>query len=149
MHGGGAAHEITWRPTHPSATFHGRDIMGPIAGRLAGGASLREVSRPIQDPILLPDLAPASDQVDARIIHIDNFGNATTNLPATQLRQSAGISIKVKNRIIGKLKRTYWDVPPGKALALIGSSGLLEIAVRDGSAALDLKVRVGDPVQLR
>jgi S-adenosylmethionine hydrolase len=47
------------------------------------------------------------------------------------------------------LKKTYWDVAPGKPLALIGSSGLLEIAVRDGSAKDDLKVRVGDAVALR
>jgi S-adenosylmethionine hydrolase len=57
--------------------------------------------------------------------------------------------VKVNRRTIGKLKRTYWDVAPGKPLALIGSSGLLEIAVRDGSAKDDLNIRVGDDVVLR
>ena len=55
----------------------------------------------------------------------------------------------MKGRKVGKIRRTYWDVAPGKPLALIGSSGLLEIAVRDGSAAEDLKIRVGDEVSVR
>ena len=54
--------------------------------------------------------------------------------------------IAVKGRKVGKIRRTYWDVAPGKPLALIGSSGLLEIAVRDGSAAKDLRLKVGDEV---
>jgi S-adenosylmethionine hydrolase len=57
--------------------------------------------------------------------------------------------VKLNRRTIGRLKRTYWDVAPGKPLALIGSSGLLEIAVRDGSAKDELKVRVGDEVVVR
>jgi S-adenosylmethionine hydrolase len=56
--------------------------------------------------------------------------------------------VKVRGRKLGRLKRTYWDVAPGKILPLIGSSGLLEIAVRDGSAAKVLKLNVGDEVVL-
>ncbi len=55
-------------------------------------------------------------------------------------------SIRAGGLTLGRVRRTYWDVPPGKPLALIGSSGLLEIAVRDGSAAEDLKLKVGDEV---
>ncbi len=149
MHGGGTAHAINWRPDRTSATFHGRDIMGPVAGRLACGKPVSSLAQAIDDPVLLADLAPAGDEAQARVIHIDHFGNATTNLPADRLRERAGVTFRVRNRPIGKLKRTYWDVPPGKPLALIGSSGLLEIAVRDGSAADDLNVRVGDEVKLK
>src|SRR3954452_5698347 len=55
-----ASHEITWRPERSSATFHGRDILAPIAGMLAAGESLEQLTRPIDDPILF-DLSPASD----------------------------------------------------------------------------------------
>ncbi|HEX8521775.1 MAG TPA: SAM-dependent chlorinase/fluorinase [Tepidisphaeraceae bacterium] len=149
MHRGGQAHEITWRPKkHASATFHGRDIMGPVAGRVAQGELLSEFAQRINDPMLLSDLSPMQDEDEARVIHIDHFGNATTNVPHATLRDRPQVTVKIRNKTIGKLKRTYWDVAPGKPLALIGSSGLLEIAVRDGSAADDLKVRVGDPVKL-
>ena len=56
------------------------------------------------------------------------------------------LTIPYKGRDLGRLRRTYWDVAPGKPLALIGSSGLLEVAVRDGSAAQELGIRVGDEV---
>jgi S-adenosylmethionine hydrolase len=150
MHGGGAAHEITWRPEKiPSHTFHGRDVFAPVAGMLACGTPLQALARPIDDPTLL-DVAPVSSVAErGRVIHIDHFGNATTNI-AHELLKSEGADasrvIRIKGKPVGKLRRTYWDVAPGKPLALIGSSGLLEIAVRDGSAAESLKVRVGDEV---
>jgi S-adenosylmethionine hydrolase len=150
MHGGGRIWQITWRPKRFSSTFHGRDIMAPVAARLAGGDAVDSLADPIDDPILLKNLSPAAPGEDAaRIIHIDHFGNATTNVPHAHIREMPAVTVKVRNKTIGKLKRTYWDVPPGKPLALIGSSGLLEIAVRDGSAHEDLNVRVGDIVQLK
>ena len=151
LHAGGRAHELTWRPARvPSATFHGRDIMAPAAARIARGEGLRDLARPIDDPILL-DVSPAMrDQPRGQVIQIDQFGNATTNISYDHLRARNGaIEVRIKGRRIGKLKRTYWDVAPGKPLALIGSAGLLEIAVRDGSAERDLRVRVGDEVVIR
>ncbi len=133
-----------------SSTFHGRDILSPIAGMLARGVPMSDLSRPIDNPVLLDNLAPAnSDGSRGTIIHIDHFGNATTNIRQDALREKPAVNIRVNRCKIGKVRRTYWDVAPGKPLALIGSSGLLEIAVRDGSAHDDLKVRVGDEVVLQ
>jgi S-adenosylmethionine hydrolase len=146
LHGQPSVHEITWRAEKTSATFHGRDVLAPVAGMLACGEPLDRLARPIDDPILL-DLAPA-ESARGRVIHIDHFGNATTNIRQNTLGEHCGTSVRINRRRIGKLKRTYWDVAPGKPLALIGSSGLLEIAVRDGSARDDLKLRVGDDVVL-
>ena len=145
------AYEITWRPARSSSTFHGRDILAPVAARLAGGEPLDRTAKPINDPILLSELIPASaDVTHGRIIHIDHFGNATTNIRHEALRERGStVSVKLNRRLIGKLRRTYWDVAPGKPLALIGSSGLLEIAVRDGSARDALNIAVGDRVVLR
>ena len=151
LHRGGRAHELTWRPARaPSATFHGRDIMAPAAAMLARGEKLASIARVIDDPILL-DVAPAvRDAPRGRVIQIDQFGNATTNIPYEHLRAKNGtVEVRIKGRKIGRLKRTYGDVAPGKPLALIGSSGLLEIAVRDGSAERDLRVKVGDEVVIR
>jgi S-adenosyl-L-methionine hydrolase (adenosine-forming) len=145
--GPGRAHELTWRPAASSNTFHGRDVMAPVAGMLADGKQVLALSRPIDDPVLL-DISPAGSEEAARVIHIDHFGNATTNVLHDELRARAVRQVAVKGRRLGKIRRTYWDVAPGKPLALIGSSGLLEIAVRDGSAADDLRIRVGDEVRV-
>ncbi|HTL29392.1 MAG TPA: SAM-dependent chlorinase/fluorinase [Tepidisphaeraceae bacterium] len=148
-HAGSRASELTWRPKNQASNvFHGRDIMAPVAGMIGAGRAIDQLARPIDDPILL-DVAPAMDhERRGEIIHIDHFGNATTNIGHDALRAHVMRGVKVKGKNVGKLKKTYWDVAPGKPLALIGSSGLLEIAVRDGSAATDLKLRVGDPVKI-
>jgi S-adenosyl-L-methionine hydrolase (adenosine-forming) len=149
LHGGGDVHEITWRPKKLSWTFHGRDVMAPIAARIARRDELNEFAKPIHDPILL-DITPSDPgQPRGQVIHIDHFGNATTNIRHEQLPDPRQLNVKVNRRTVGKLRRTYWDVAPGKPLALIGSSGLLEIAVRDGSASDDLNIRVGDSVMLK
>jgi S-adenosyl-L-methionine hydrolase (adenosine-forming) len=147
MHGGGRVHEITWRPDKvPSHTFHGRDIFAPVAGMLASGTKIPTLAKPVSDPILL-DVTPvtSADQAGS-IIHLDHYGNATTNIAYETILTKKPKNIRVKRREIGGLMKTYCDVPPGEALALIGSSGLLEIAVRDGSAAKALRLKVGDEV---
>ena len=144
--GPGRLHELTWRPRTFSNTFHGRDIMAPAAGMLAAGAAIADIARPIDDPILL-DIAPAErDSAFARVIHVDSFGNATTNMDYETVRVLGHRAFCAKGRRLGQLKRTYWDAAPGEPLALIGSSGLLEVAVRDGSAAEELQLGVGDEV---
>ncbi|MBC8105102.1 MAG: SAM-dependent chlorinase/fluorinase [Anaerolineae bacterium] len=149
LHGPAKMHEITWRPDKASDTFHGRDILAPVAGMLAAGHDLAKLARVIDDPILL-NAAPADAKGRAgQIIQIDHFGNATTNIPHESLRSRSQVVVRVKGRAIGRLKRTYSDVAPGEPLALIGSSGLLELAIRDGSAADALNIRVGDEVVLR
>jgi S-adenosyl-L-methionine hydrolase (adenosine-forming) len=141
---GAKAFELTWRPKRFSNTFHGRDIMAPVVGMLAAGKSLRPlVSRQIK-PILL-DILPAGPSAKwGQIIHIDRFGNAMTNLPAAHFT-SKNRAIRIRGKSIGVYK-TYGEVKAGAALALIGSGGFLEIAVRDASAAKRFSLRVGDRV---
>lgn len=148
-HGGGQAHEITWRPAKASDVFHGRDIFAPVAAWLAGGADVKSLARPIDDPVLF-DMAPAeADAPGGQVIHVDHFGNATTNLLYDRIKNLQVKTVRIRGKSVGKLRRTYHDVAPGKPLALIGSSGLLEIAVRDGSAADRLKIKVGDAVRIQ
>ncbi|HEX3358537.1 MAG TPA: SAM-dependent chlorinase/fluorinase [Tepidisphaeraceae bacterium] len=137
------AYALTWKPAEISTTFHGRDIMAPLAGMLAKEASIQSIAVPIRDPVLL-DIAPSIDR--GRIIYIDHFGNAITNIRPAGHR---GDSIIVKKKSIGPLRKAYADVARHGAVALIGSSGLLEIAIRDGSAAKKLRLKVGDKVRIR
>lgn len=148
-HGGGVARELAWRPAGgaASATFHGRDILAPAAGMLAAGRSLASLTRTISGALLL-DLHPAAPGADrGAIIAFDHYGNATTNVPAEVL--PPGASVRVGRRAVGPVRRTYGDVAVGRPLALVGSAGLLEIAVRNGSARATLGLKVGDEVRLR
>ena len=139
----------TWRTAAPSATFHGRDIFAPVAAHLALGAPLADVGEPLLDPVRLPDLRPtqAEDGEWAGVvIHVDHFGNLITNIPGAAARPGGQVTVA---RAVAPLARTFADVAPLQALAYVGSSGLVEVAVRDGSAALQLGVGVGAGVKLR
>jgi S-adenosylmethionine hydrolase len=164
--GPGKAYELLWRTTsspspfqgaggvrvergrtasrQASNTFHGRDIMAPAIGMLAAGATLSNLARRVDDLNLL-DMHPADPAAHrGRIIHIDHFGNATTNI---EMFEGHAI-IRIGRRSVGPIRHSYSDVAPGEPLALLGSSGLLEIAVRDGSAAKKLRLKIGDEVTL-
>ncbi len=147
-HGLDEVHELLWRPDAPSRTFHGRDIMAPAAAMIASGTAIEAIARSVNDPVLLPVRLAEVGAAVATVIHIDRFGNAMTNCPADHLHPPPRAFV-VKGHDMGELRRTYDDVRPGEALALIGSGGLLEIAVREGSAAERLGVRVGDMVEIR
>lgn len=147
MHGPVFFSELTWRPQQFGRVFHGRDIMAPAAGRIAGGEAISASTQPINNPILL-DVALASQQYPGKVIHIDHFGNITSNIPQEMVEQRRGCQIVAKGQNVGPVRQTYADVRAGEPLALIGSSGLLEIAVRDGSAAQLLGLHIHDPVEV-
>jgi S-adenosylmethionine hydrolase len=134
-------------PVPPSAapTFHGRDVFAPAAADLAQGIALDALGAPHAAPIVrrTPEATRRADGTLAGVvITIDRFGNAVTNLMARH-----GGAVDVGGRRIA-LARTYSEVEAGDPVALVGSSGLVEIAVRDGSAAAQLGLRRGSSVVL-
>ena len=135
-------------PSHAgaSATFHGRDIFAPAAAALANGAAIDSLGAVHAAPVVrrTPEAHRLADgSIAGEIIAVDRFGNAITNLVAPRggLVEIAGQSIV--------LRRTYADVPPGQITAVTGSSGLVEIALRDGDAARSLGLVRGAAVVLR
>ena len=133
-------------PPHASASFHGRDIFAPAAAALALGSGLDVLGAAMMQPLIrrTPEPHRLDDGVIAGVvISIDRFGNAITNLVGLR----AGI-IEAGGKSL-PLRRTYGDVSPGKALAIVGSSGLIEVAVRDGNAARSLNLTRGSPVLFR
>lgn len=133
-------------PASAAPTFHGRDVFAPAAAQLAIGAPLETLGAPLNDPLIrrTPEAVRRDDgAVLGEVITVDRFGNAVTNLLA--LRGGAveldGLTLPVR--------RTYVDAPSGEPTALVGSSGLIEIAVRDGSAAAVLGLRRGSAVVLQ
>lgn len=132
----------------PSATFHGRDIFAPVAAFLACGGALADVGEPIDDPVRLPRAEPViqEERVLGRIMHVDRFGNLITNIGAALAHDKA---VWIADRRIGPLHRTYADVLSGELLAIIGSTGMVEISVRDGSAAQVLGAGRGVTIELR
>jgi S-adenosylmethionine hydrolase len=136
----------------PSSTFHGRDIFAPVAAHLSLGVDPSETGRPAGQ---LRDLSLPEVRHDGaggwvgEILFFDSFGNAITNVPGEIARDSRGWEIRVGKVRIGAVLRTYGDVAVGRALALVGSHGYLEIAERGGSARRTLALAQGAEVSLK
>lgn len=133
-------------PADAAPTFHGRDVFAPAAAALARGAALDSLGPPLHDPVIrrTPEAVRESDGwIRGEVIVVDRFGNAVTNLHALH-----GGTVRVGERDI-PLRRTYADVGSGQAVALVGSSGLIEIAVRDGNAAATLGLTRGTSVRVK
>jgi S-adenosylmethionine hydrolase len=132
-------------PAGASATFHGRDVFAPAAAELAQGIALDALGEPLAEPIVrrTPEATRRDDgAVVGVVIAIDRFGNAVTNLMAWR----GGVIVLGERRLT--LSRAYADAAPGMPVALVGSSGLVEIALREGNAANALGLARGSAVVL-
>jgi hypothetical protein len=132
------AWRLTWRPERLSASFHGRDWFAPVAARLAVGTA-----RPEQLGEPMPFASQHWPDDLARIVYIDRYGNALTGIRAAVLEPGAVIRVGL-HELRGA--RTFCHVPMGQGFWYENSSGLVELAVNQGSAAEQLHVRAGDAV---
>jgi S-adenosylmethionine hydrolase len=129
-----------------SATFHGRDLFAPAAAHLACGAGLAEMGEALSPEDLVElemvhDWVAGSAPREVEVLHIDRFGNLITSLRLAD--EAADLSVSIEGVEIEGLSRTFADVARGAWLAYVGSSGHLEIAIREGRAAEALGLEVG------
>jgi S-adenosyl-L-methionine hydrolase (adenosine-forming) len=131
-----------------SSTFHGRDVFAPVAAHLSKGLALEKLGPPAQSlrGITFREPSRIRGVVTGEVLLIDRYGNALTNIPSTWTTR--GQKLFVAGQQV-EVCRTYGEVPTGVPVAVPGSTGTLEIAVRDGDAAKKLGIQRGDPVEVR
>jgi S-adenosyl-L-methionine hydrolase (adenosine-forming) len=136
------------RPTI-SRTFEGRDRFAPAAGWIARGTALRALGPRVTTWRVIPLPSPQIDdgRVTGTVVRIDRFGNLITNITAAALATLAApyVVILATGESL-PIVETYSDMSSGDLCALVGSSGQLEIAVGNGSAAERLAATRGDHV---
>jgi S-adenosylmethionine hydrolase len=139
-----------WLPA-VSATFHGRDIMAPLAARLSLGLEPSRFGPPQQGLVELswPEARVTGKKIEGLVQSIDSFGNLITNIPADALvnvPRGEETAIVCDEHETRGIFTAYAEQPPMTLIALVGSSGHLELAIVDDSAAIMLGVTVGTPV---
>lgn len=130
-----------------SNTFHGRDILAPVAGHLANGLDPSQLGEPVADPVLLPFPQPQREgqRIRCEVVFVDHFGNLLTNLHRDDCPNCSVAGVEVLG-IRPRWVRTYGEASPGETVALWSSGGWLEIAVVQGHAAHRLNLGRGVPV---
>jgi len=136
-------------PRPASATFHGRDLFAPVAGWLAAGGDAALLGPEVHDPVRLdwPSAERKGDEVHGRTLTADPYGNVVTSIRELDVRGRV-TSVWVGDRQ-ARWVRTFGDGERGELLALLGSGGRVEVAVREGNAAMMLGGAAGLPVRVR
>lgn len=148
------AHEVTaehYFKKPVSATFHGRDVFAPVAAWLSRDIPPHQFGPKLSSPVQLniPELTRVRDSlIQAAILAVDGFGNLVTNLkpedlPGYGAPGARTCRILAGQKEINRFCRTFAEGGPGEILVLPGSSGYLEIAMRNGSAASSLNLGAG------
>jgi hypothetical protein len=145
------------RLTSVSATFHGRDIFAPAAAHLSRGTPLGSLgpTLPSIEKLELPRAIQSSRELRGDVIYVDSFGNLVSNIDRDQAAKfqacfrdkSVSVRIKLVTAVI-PIVAAYAAVPKGAPLAIFGSFGLLEVAVRDGNAAAHFGAAPGSSLSL-
>jgi S-adenosyl-L-methionine hydrolase (adenosine-forming) len=139
-----------------SNTFHGRDIFAPVAAHLAAGLEVEKLGEPVHHlaGLRLPrPLRSVDGSLHGEVIYVDRFGNLITNVRRSMLENSFSTSrsellVQIKGERIQGLSTSYAQQAEGALLALVGSTGYMEVAVNCGSAAQTLDCGKGDSVTL-
>lgn len=135
-----------------SQTFHGRDVFAPVAAHLSVGADPATLGTPTPHitELSLPRPRIAEGGVEGEVIYIDRFGNLVTNIEASMLDRfrRRSLSVSIGGTPVAGPVASYAAVAEGTPLALIDSWNVLEIAVRNGSAARELRAGLGTTVRV-
>jgi hypothetical protein len=132
-----------------SQTFHGRDIFAPVAAHLACGTRLESAGLLIHDFVQRPIPTPRRDggnRLIGTVLRIDKFGNIITNLRRDDLKQE--FLIRVAGLDIRRLCDSFSEAGPGELLAIEGSTGYIELALKEESAAGRLNIQLGAEIEV-
>ena len=136
-----------YRLPEVSQTFHGRDVFAPAAAHLSAGVPPEEFGPPVTEVIWLnvPPPAEGNGEIEGRVVHVDHFGNLISNIALDDSR-AGGVVVEMEGLRVEGLSRSYEEADG--VLAILGSHGTVEIAVRGGSAARQLGAGVGARVRV-
>ncbi len=140
-----------------SRTFHTRDVFAPVAAHLCAGGAPARLGPQVRDPVRLVRPSPEQEdgQLHGRVAYIDRFGNCLTNITEADLERAfprvppGELVVGIGSHAAQGFSQAYADVPLGTLLAVIGSSGRLELAQYGAHAASRIGVAVGDSVWVR
>jgi S-adenosylmethionine hydrolase len=138
---------------HVAPTFHGRDIMAPVAARLSLGLNPHQLGPAHLElqKLAWPGAMRMAHRIEGKVVAVDSFGNLITNITRDMLADvptDESVTVRCDEHETHCIFKTYADQPSMTLVALIGSNDQLEIAIVDDSAKIMLGVGVGAPVEV-
>lgn len=136
-----------------SRTFHGRDIFAPVAAHVANGTRPSSFGKPIEDhlkPTFAKPQRTSKRLWVGSVLHVDRFGNLITNFHVDEFAKVCvnPFMLAIGVRSLSTMAFAYAEAEPGEPFVIVGSSGFLEVAMNQGSAARALGCAAGSPCEL-
>jgi S-adenosylmethionine hydrolase len=136
-----------------SRTFHGRDIFAPVAAHLSCGTPISKLGPRVKDlnRIPWPQSSRTRSRADGEVVYLDQFGNAITNIAGESIADWLNRQplVYLRGKRVCRVGSYYWSVSKGVPIAVVGSTGFLEIAINGGNAARQYGIRIGDSVTVQ
>jgi len=142
-----------------SATFHGRDLFAPVAGRLAAGAALADAGDAIEpgelEAIELPEPRWEEGELTAHVLSLDRYGNAALNVSHADLLETGlalGREVELEvggERFPATVTQAFADVGPGELLVYEDAYRNIAVALNRGDAASTLGLAPDAEVRVR
>lgn len=136
-----------------SSTFHGRDIFAPVAGHISAGVKPASMGQAVNDYLQPSGWEPArvgKRHWSGQVLKVDRFGNLITNFRAEALPDILTRPFEMITGVtaVERLVQNYAQGTAGEPVAILGSSGYIEVVVNQASAAKALGCTAGSPVEL-
>lgn len=137
----------------PSSTFHGRDIFAPVAAYISLGVKMDEFGKTASEcfKFKIPSPQISKNKIIGEILYVDSFGNLITNINQNlvdKVKRMNSLEIICKGKRTKKISRSYFEGKEKEILALVGSSGFLEISTNQDNAQRILRAKKGDKIRI-
>lgn len=133
-----------------NSTFPTKDILAPIAAKVASGAAIHDFGGPLTSikKMIPRNFKATKKQILGHVVRVDNYGNLITNITKDvfDTLNPGRFNIEFSREILTKLNSAYDQVEPGDCFAFFNSLGLLEIGINHGHGADLLGLRHDSPV---
>lgn len=141
-----------WLP-NVSSTFHGRDIMAPVAAHLSNHTAVEKFGSEIQARSI-PQLAPLTskdgDKLRTKVVYVDAWGNLLLGIKKSQFENIPlpNSTLEVNGNYVTSNAKTFADIPQNQAALLFGGEfgEYGTVAMNMGNAAEKLAAKEGDNV---
>jgi len=132
------------------STFPAKDILAPIAAKVASGAAIHDFGGPLQNikKMMPRQIKATKKQIVGHVLRVDNYGNLITNIPKEVFNKlnPGNFTIEFSREVLTALNQSYDNVEPGDCYAFFNSLDLLEIGINHGHGADLLGLKYDSPV---
>lgn len=137
-----------------SSSFPVKDILGPVAAKLASGQNIHDMGPECDDwhRLTRSSAKATKRQIAGNILHVDHYGNLITNIMKQDFDQILSINkgcpyeINFKREKFTKLNESSAEVTPGECFVFFNSNGRLQIGINQGNGSELLGLRINDQV---